>query len=50
MADNKNVEVDSKQLQNAQDLWENFTEASKYTIYAICTILILLALAFVKFF
>lgn len=50
MAHHEAVDVDPKALTNAERMWNNFAVAAKYGILAICGILGLLALAFVKFF
>lgn len=50
MAKHETVEVDPKALENAEKMWSNFTTASKYGIVATCVVLVILALAFVKFF
>ncbi len=49
MANHKPVDVDPKQIENANALWANFVSGGKYSIYATCIILIGLAVAFVKF-
>tara|TARA_R110001592_G_scaffold3525_34_gene20236 strand:- start:8683 stop:8835 length:153 start_codon:yes stop_codon:yes gene_type:complete len=49
MAEHKAVKVDPKELQKAQDFWHNFMIGTKYATIATAIILILLALAFVKF-
>ena len=49
MADHPPPEIDPQQLKEAEALWKNFTVGGKYVIYATCAVLVLLALAFVKF-
>ena len=49
MAEHKAVEVTKEQIQEAENLWHHFTVGMKYATYATCIILVLLALAFVKF-
>ncbi len=49
MANHTPVEPDPKQVQNAEALWGQFTEISKWSIIAICILLIILAAAFIPF-
>lgn len=49
MADHKKIDVDEEQLAHANSLWDNFARLSKYSIYGISLLLILLALSFVDF-
>lgn len=49
MADHKKIDVDQEQLADAHSLWDNFARLSKYSVYAIAVVLILMALYFVDF-
>lgn len=49
MADQQPVEADPKELEKAQELWENFMAVSKIACVGVAAILVLLALAFVDF-
>ena len=49
MANHTPVDIDPKQIENANALWANFVSGGKYSIYVTCIILIGLAVAFVKF-
>lgn len=49
MANHKVVNVDPKDVQNAEKMWHNFTVFGKYTILAICALMAALAAAFVQF-
>lgn len=49
MAQQEAVKVTKKQVEDAQQKWDNFVVGSKYTIYATALLLILLALGFVDF-
>ena len=50
MAETKQVDVSKEQLREAEEMWKNFTVVTKYCSIVTAVILILLALAFVKFF
>lgn len=47
MASQPPVDVDPKQLKEAEDLWHGFTVGMKWSIIACVVVLIVLALAFV---
>jgi len=47
MAQHSPVEVDKKALKEAEALWSNFINASKYGIAAIAVLLCVLGLAFI---
>ena len=49
MANQKPVEVDKKQLEQAEKSWENFTVATKYTVIGSCAILVFLMFIMVDF-
>ena len=49
MADQQPVEADPKELEKAQQFWDNFMIGSKYACYGIAAILLVLALVFVDF-
>lgn len=49
MAEHEAVEVDPQELQKAEALWDNFATGVKYVSVASALVLILMALAFVKF-
>lgn len=49
MATHEAVDVDPKQLKDANKMWARFVKATKYSVYAIVALLIALALAFVEF-
>ena len=49
MASSKPVKVDKKELLRAEEFWSNFMIATKYAILSTTALLVLLALAFVKF-
>ncbi len=49
MAQHQTPDVDPKTLNEAHQMWTNFLKGGKYAIIATCVVLVLMALAFVKF-
>ena len=49
MANHKAVEIDPKELENAQATWNSFKAGGKYVTIVMIVIMIGLAAAFVKF-
>lgn len=47
MATQKTVKADAKELKRSQEMWENFTEISKWSIIATVVILALLGIVFI---
>lgn len=50
MADNTPGPVDPKEYENAKEMWQGFTKLTKWGIYAVAGLLLLLALIFVDLF
>ncbi len=49
MAQQEAVKVTKKQIEDAENMWNNFVIGGKYAIYATVIILVLLAIGFVDF-
>ena len=49
MAHHAPVQADPKQVERAQVLWHNATQATKWSIAAVAVLLIVLALVFIDF-
>ena len=49
MSNHKVVNIDPKELKNIEETWHKFAVLGKYTALSISALLIVLALAFIKF-